>query len=273
LSEGSVSDNENTSDVIGYVFLVEDVTEAKVMERSRDEFFSIASHELRTPLTAIRGNSEMVLDMYADKVKDPDLKEMLVDIHSASIRLIDIVNDFLEVSRIEQGKVELRFENFNIQEVIHKVVKDMRNMVQQHNITLVYSTPHTHLPMVRADKNRIEQVLINLIGNAIKFTQHGGITISAEAIESFIKVTVIDTGIGISPENQSRLFRKFQQAGESMIARDVTQGTGLGLYISQLLMSNMGGTIGLEKSTLGQGSVFAFTIPIMIQSLGVNDIS
>jgi signal transduction histidine kinase len=264
LSEGSVSDEKNVSDVIGYVFLVEDITEAKVMERSRDEFFSIASHELRTPLTAIRGNSEMVLDMYADKVKDPDLKEMLVDIHSASIRLIDIVNDFLEVSRIEQGKIQLKFENFNVKEIVNKVVKDMKNMAQIRNITLVYSNQNASLPMARADKGRVEQVLINLVGNSLKFTEHGGITISTEVMGNFLKISVKDTGIGISPENQTRLFRKFQQAGEDMIARDVTQGTGLGLYISQLLVSGMSGTIGVEKSAMGEGSTFAFTLPLVV---------
>ncbi|MFA6095616.1 MAG: ATP-binding protein [Candidatus Paceibacterota bacterium] len=260
----SSSGAEAVSDSIGYVFLVEDVTEAKALERSRDEFFSIASHELRTPLTAIRGNSEMVLDMYAEKIKDPDLKEMLVDIHSASIRLIDIVNDFLEVSRIEQGKIELKFENLDVQDIVKKVVKDMRNMAQHRDITLVCPTENAVLPKVRADRNRIEQVLINLVGNALKFTTHGGITVTAEPIDNFIKVSVADTGIGISEENQALLFRKFQQAGESTLARDVTQGTGLGLYISQLLMSSMGGTIGLEKSSLGHGSTFAFTIPVMV---------
>lgn len=257
-------DVKGVEDTIGYVFLVEDVTEAKVMERSRDEFFSIASHELRTPLTAIRGNSEMVLDMYADKIKDPELKDMLSDINSASIRLIDIVNDFLEVSRIEQGKIELRLENFDIREVVNGVIKNLRSIAQNRNIALVYSNPGTSLPMVHADRGRIEQILVNLVGNALKFTQHGGVTVSAHVVDNFVKVTVVDTGIGISEENQTRLFRKFQQAGESMIARDVTQGTGLGLYISQLLISSMGGTIGVEKSALGKGSTFAFTVPIVV---------
>ena len=249
---------------IGYALIIEDITDAKVMERSRDEFFSIASHELRTPLTAIRGNSEMLLDMYMDKIQELDMKEMLTDIHSASIRLIGIVNDFLEVSRIEQGKIEFHIQKFDVREVIQKVIKDMSDMARRQNITLTFLAPKKTHSDARGDKSRVEQVLINLVGNAIKFTKKGGVSITVEGIGGFIKVSVTDTGIGISPENQTRLFRKFQQAGESMIARDVTQGTGLGLYICHLLVSSMGGTIGIEKSELGKGSTFAFTIPIAV---------
>ena len=251
-------------EVNGYVFLVEDVTEAKIMERSRDEFFAVASHELRTPLTAIRGNSEMILDMFADKVTDPEVKEMLSDINISSLRLIDIVNDFLEVSRIEQGRVIFKPENFDISELVKKVVKDLRGIGLKKNVTLDYLTEGTTLPLVHADKSKIEQVLINLVGNALKFTNKGTVAVSTEMSSNFVKVSIRDSGLGISEHNQLRLFRKFQQAGESMLARDVTQGTGLGLYISHRLMSGMGGTIALEDSVLGKGSTFVFTVPIML---------
>lgn len=248
--------------VIGYVMLVEDVTEAKIMERSRDEFFAVASHELRTPLTAIRGNADMMLEMYADKIIDKDMKEMLQDIEISSIRLINIVNDFLEVSRLEQGKFEIKKENFNVSDVIEKVVRDLKIMDEQKGLSLVYIAPPSPLPTVFADKNRTEQILINLVGNAAKFTKEGGITITASVVGSFVGIRVIDTGLGISEHNQSLLFRKFQQAGEQVLARDATQSTGLGLYISKLIISSMGGTIGIEKSELGKGSTFMFTLPI-----------
>jgi PAS domain S-box-containing protein len=255
---------ENVS-AIGYLFIVEDITEAKVMERSRDEFFAVASHELRTPLTAIRGNADMILDMYADKIVDTDMKEMLTDINSSSVRLINIVNDFLEVSRLEQGKLEVKKEVFDISDVIEKVMRDLKAIVEARGLSLVYTPPSTTLPQVRADKSRVEQVLVNLIGNAIKFTTKGSITVEVVTVPvDFVKVSVTDTGIGISEQNQNLLFRKFQQAGEQMLARDVTQGTGLGLYICSLLVSRMGGTIGLERSDLGKGSTFSFTIPIVM---------
>lgn len=261
-----ITRNENPEDsegsVIGYVVLVEDVTEAKVMERSRDEFFAVASHELRTPLTAIRGNADMMLEMYADKLVDKDMKEMLQDIDTSSIRLINIVNDFLEVSRLEQGKIEIKKENFNVSDVVEKVIRDLKTMDEQKGLSLVYIAPSSPLPTVFADKNRTEQILINLVGNAAKFTNEGGIIITASVEGSFVGIRVIDTGLGISEHNQALLFRKFQQAGEQVLARDVTQSTGLGLYISKLIISSMGGTIGIEKSELGKGSTFIFTLPI-----------
>ena len=253
---------ENESDnSLGGVLLVEDITEAKVMERSREEFFAIASHELRTPLTAIRGNTEMIMDNYSEKIKDPDVKEMLTDINEASVRLIDIVNDFLEVSRLEQGRSDLKPEVFDLNEAIETVAGDMQGVIAKKGLTMITKPYHEKPVKVFANKNKVEQVLVNLVGNALKFTQKGSITISVVKLNGFYKVSVSDTGIGVSEQNQSLLFRKFQQAGEQMLARDITQGTGLGLYISKLLISNMGGTIGLEKSELGKGSVFSFTVP------------
>lgn len=261
-----ITKNEGAKDsdgeVIGYVVLVEDVTEAKIMERSRDEFFAVASHELRTPLTAIRGNADMILSMFADKIVDNDMKEMLMDIDTSSIRLITIVNDFLEVSRLEQGRIEIKKEDFNLSDVIVKVVYDLTTMVGQKSLSIAYVAPPSPLPAVFADKNRTEQVLLNLVGNAIKFTKEGGITITTAVVGGFVCIRVTDTGTGISEHNQALLFRKFQQAGEQMLARDITQSTGLGLYISKLIISSMGGTIGLEKSEPGKGSTFAFTLPI-----------
>lgn len=253
---------DSNGEVIGYVVLVEDVTEAKIMERSRDEFFAVASHELRTPLTAIRGNADMMLEMYADKIIDNDMKEMLQDIDLSSARLIGIVNDFLEVSRLEQGRFEIKKERFDVSEIIEKVLRDLATTVEQKGLTAAYAAPASPLPAVYADKNRTEQILVNLVGNAIKFTTNGSITITASITDGFIGIRVIDTGGGISEHNQALLFRKFQPAGEEMLARDVTQSTGLGLYISKLIISSMGGTIGLEKSEPGKGSAFIFTLPI-----------
>lgn len=259
---GDGADSEGKA--IGYVVLVEDVTEAKIMERSRDEFFAVASHELRTPLTAIRGNADMILSMFADKIVDNDMKEMLQDIDVSSVRLIAIVNDFLEVSRLEQGRFEIKKENFNVSDVIEKVLFDLTTMVKQKGLSIAYTAPASPLPAVYADKSRTEQILINLVGNATKFTKEGGITITTSTVDGFIGIRVTDTGAGISEQNQSLLFRKFQPAGEQMLARDVTQSTGLGLYISKLIISSMGGTIGLEKSEPGKGSTFVFTLPIAV---------
>jgi PAS domain S-box-containing protein len=248
-------------EVIGYIFLIEDITEEKVMERSRDEFFAVASHELRTPLTAIRGNTEMMLDMYADKIADKDVKEMVKDINEASIRLIGIVNDFLDASRLEQGKITLNNTEFDLVELINNVVRVINNEAEAKSLYLKFTNEGQKPLTVFADLDKVKQILFNLIGNAIKFTVNGGITISVGVLENFVKISITDTGSGISAENEKLLFRKFQPAGEQILTRDVSKSTGLGLYISRLIISKMGGTIGLEKSVVGQGSTFVFTLP------------
>lgn len=255
--------SKELKDVSEYVVLIEDETEAKVLERSRDEFFAVASHELRTPLTAIRGNAEMIQEMYADTITDKDFKEMIHDVHEASVRLITIVNDFLDVSRLEQGKITLKKEQFVLSALIEKVLKNLNKTASIKGVTLTFHPPTSPMPPAFADTARVEQVLFNIVGNAIKFTDHGDVEVGA-SLENpgFLKISVRDRGIGISSHNQALLFRKFQQAGEQMLARDVTQGTGLGLYISRLLIESMGGVIGLEKSDLGEGSTFYFTIPV-----------
>ena len=134
-------------------------------------------------------------------------------------------------------------------------------MAESKNIKLVYDDKN-FLPNIVADKSVVEQIVINLIGNAMKFTTEGSITITGQVEQDFVKVFVSDTGIGISEKDQPLLFKKFQQTDENFISRGIMQGSGLGLYISQLLISNMGGVVKLEKSEVGKGSVFSFTIPI-----------
>lgn len=245
---------------IGGVLLLEDITEAKVLERSRDEFFAVASHELRTPLTAIRGNSEMILEDYKDKIKDRDVISMLSDIDEASVRLIGIVNDFLEVSRLEQGNILLKNTKFDIDLTVEKVINSLKNEANKKKLKLEMIRSENPLPQAFADQTKVEQIIFNLIGNSIKFTDEGSVTVSFDVIDNFIKIRITDTGKGILAKNENLLFRKFQPAGDDMLARDVTKSTGLGLYISKIITEKMGGTIGLEKSTQGVGSVFFFTI-------------
>jgi signal transduction histidine kinase/methyl-accepting chemotaxis protein len=254
---------DRKEECVGVVILLEDVTEAKILERSRDEFFSIASHELRTPLTAIRGNTDLILEYYADKLTDPDLKEMVGDIHESSVRLIDIVNDFLNVSRLEQGRLEFKPVVFDIVDLADKAIREYQVTGSRRKLYINIEKPQAILPQVYADPDKTRQVLINLVGNGIKFTEEGGITINFEMENEYrVKVLVTDTGRGISKQNQNLLFHKFQQAGSSLYTRDTTKGTGLGLYISKLLIEGMGGTISLVKSEDAKGSTFAFTLPV-----------
>lgn len=246
---------------LGVVILVEDITEQKVLERSKDEFLSIASHELRTPLTAIRGNASLIKQYYGDRLPDKDTVEMIDDIHESAIRLIDIVNDFLDASSLEQGKMKMNPESFLLEEVVQGAIRELHTLAGSKGLTLVCDPSVATAPNVTADKQRIKQVIYNLIGNAVKFTETGSITITTRSDEHFVYVNVTDTGKGMSAENQRLLFRKFQQAGGSILSRDDTKGTGLGLYISKLIIEQSGGTIGLESSELGRGSSFAFSLP------------
>jgi signal transduction histidine kinase len=256
---------QEKAELIGVVILVEDITEAKILERSRDEFFSIASHELRTPLTAIRGNTSLIKDYYFDKLTDNDLKEMLSDIHESSIRLISIVNDFLDMGRLEQGRMKFNLTNFDIAKVVDSSLKDLASIIEQKQDKVISEIGENSTPLVYADPDKIKEIMINLVGNALKFTEHGSIIVKAEKSpedEHKLKISVTDTGQGISKENQTLLFHKFQQAESNIMTRDGTKGTGLGLYISRLMIESMNGRIFLDKSEEKVGSTFAFTIPI-----------
>ncbi|HSA84441.1 MAG TPA: PAS domain-containing sensor histidine kinase [Patescibacteria group bacterium] len=250
-----------TIGVIGAVVLTEDITEAKIMERSKDEFFSIASHELRTPLTAIRGNTSMIQQFFGDKITDPELLAMIKDINESTVRLIAIVNDFLDTSRLEMGKMLFTKEVFDIVKLVNDTIKEFATESSQKNLYLRIVNPPSSAIYVLADPNKTKQVLINLISNAIKFTEKGGISLAITAQDATIKITITDTGRGISPESQTLLFRKFQQAQDSILTRDTTKGTGLGLYISKLIMVGMNGKITIDSSEVGKGTTFSITLP------------
>jgi PAS domain S-box-containing protein len=251
------------NEAIGTVILVEDITETKVLERSRDEFFSIASHELRTPLTSIKGNSSLIQEYYADKFKDDkQLTEMIDDIHESSVRLIGIVNDFLDLSRLEQKRVEFKKEVFDIVPLIERIVYELATTAKERKISVKFDQPSGVHPNILADSARTKQIIYNLLGNAIKFTDAGGVTVNIDIKNKFLNIRVTDTGKGIPIKSQSLLFRKFQQTENNILTRDNTQGTGLGLYISKLMATGMGGDVVLESSMENKGSTFLVTLPL-----------
>lgn len=260
-----VSPMKDAGAITGLAIVMQDVTEEQLLSRTRDEFFSIASHELRTPLTTIRGNSSMMLDYYPEAFKEPELRQMLQDIHDSSKRLITIVNDFLDVSHLEQGRVKYRLEPLVLKSVLESVCNEIKDSAEKSHNKIVFDKSleeGSKLPDVLADKDRLTQIAYNLIGNAIKFTQNGTITLSASLHEGdTLRIDVTDTGKGIEPKMHPLLFRKFQQAGKSLLARE-GEGTGLGLYVSRLMAEGMGGSLDLSQSAPGKGSTFSFTVPV-----------
>ena len=238
------------------------VEEMKKLDKMKDEFLDIASHELRTPLTAIRGNSSLILEYFSDRLQDEQMKEVIGDIHKGSVRLTEIVNDFLDVSRLEGGRMKFEKQKLDLQKLVSEVVEEFSKIASQKNLVLQFEEVPGRVPSALGDETRTKQVLTNLIGNSIKYTHKGKIVVKAEKKDDCVKIQVSDTGVGISEEKQGLLFHKFQQAGEDVLTRDVTRGSGLGLYISKMLVEGMGGKIYLEKSSLGKGSTFAFELPI-----------
>lgn len=251
-----------TREYIGTAMVIQDITEAKIIDRSKNEFFSIASHELRTPLTAIRGNTSMILDYFQDSIKDPTLKDMLSDIHDSSIRLIGIVEDFLNISRLEQGRMQFKITNFDLIPMLKDTIVELTETAAAKGLALKLDSEIPSTLQINADTNKTKEVVLNLIGNAVKYTDTGSITLSLSQDSQMAKILVSDTGRGIAPANQRLLFRKFQQAGDSLYTRDTTKGTGLGLYISRLMAEGMRGEIGLDWSDVGRGSRFYFTVPL-----------
>jgi signal transduction histidine kinase len=247
---------------IGTVLFLQDTTDERAMERSRDEFFSIASHELRTPLTAVRGNAQMMLRYYAQNFQDPKLHEMVEDVHDASVRLIEIVNDFLDMSRLEQGKISFKASNFDPVSLCKSILRTYEVTGSRRKLKLELDSVTHNLPLVHADPDRTRQIIINLVGNAIKFTDKGGVTIHLTTDKQVVKIAVSDTGKGMPLASHHLLFRKFQQASNNALTRDSTRGTGLGLYISQLMATGMHGKLYLESSEVGHGSTFTLELPV-----------
>ncbi|TSC51962.1 MAG: Multi-sensor hybrid histidine kinase [Parcubacteria group bacterium LiPW_41] len=260
----SKEEKQKTEEImIGYVLIIEDVTKIETLSRTRDEFFAIASHELRTPLTAIKGNAELLGKFFEKEVKNEEVSEMVSDIQKESVRLISITNEFLDVSKIEQHQTNLQRIPINLNSITKTVIEELQVIAAQKRISIIFDE-NKNLVAAIGDRDRIHQILTNLIANAINHTVRGKIMVSISAENNYIKTSITDTGIGISDENKKYLFEKFQQAQTNIFTRGEEKGTGLGLYISKLLIEDMGGKIWLEKSEENIGSTFSFTLPAVV---------
>lgn len=245
-------------DARGAVAIVRDTTKEREIERMQMEFVSIASHELLTPITQVQGHLSMIVDENIGKIDDT-ASQLVGNAYKGIKRISRLVKDLLNISRIERGAMKVIPINFNIEGFIDNLVKDFKDEVESNGLTITFAKPKKTIPAVFADADRLNEVLTNLVGNAIKFTKKGGITIGAlERKDEFLVVFVKDTGIGIPKEDINKLFNKFYQVDSS--ATREAQGTGLGLYISKIIVEMMGGKIWVE-SKLKQGSTFFFSVP------------
>ena len=228
--------------------------------KHKSQFLANMSHELRTPLNAILGYTELILDnVYGDTPQK--MRETLDRIGRNGRHLLGLINDVLDLSKIEAGQLALAISDYSLRQVVHDVYGAVESLASNKHIGLKVDMPK-ELPAGRGDERRLTQVLLNLVGNAIKFTDQGEVVISAGAENGSFKVAVRDTGPGISPMDQQKIFEEFQQADNS--TTKAKGGTGLGLAIARRIMEMHGGRLWVE-SEIGAGSTFTFTLPVKVE--------
>jgi two-component system cell cycle sensor histidine kinase PleC len=239
---------------------------AEGANQAKSEFLANMSHELRTPLNAINGFSEIMLAEMFGPLGDGRYKVYAQDILNSGQHLLALINDILDMSKIEAGKMALSFEQVTVEDLAEEAGRLVRNRAEAAGLTLTLELPP--LPEIEADYRAVKQILLNLLSNAVKFTPRGGrVWISAERVEGdIVRIAVHDTGIGIAAEDLARLARPFEQI-ESQQAK-TQQGTGLGLALSKALVEMHGGSLALESAP-GQGTVASFSLPVRQGGLAV----
>ena len=225
--------------------------------RAKSEFLANMSHELRTPLNAILGFTEIMLDELYGEVPG-SLREPLVDIQTNGRHLLRLINDVLDLSKIEAGRLELGVSEYSVQEIVDVVHASLKSLAFEKGLTFGARVP-PEIPPARGDGRRLTQCLLNLAGNALKFTRQGRVEIDVRLDDGWLTYRVTDTGIGIPKEEVENIFAEFRQV-DTTITREYG-GTGLGLSITKRLVEMHGGRIGVE-SELGKGSTFFFTVPL-----------
>jgi len=244
--------------ILGKITVFHDVTHFKEVDRLKSEFVSQVSHELRTPLTSIKGYIDNLRDGITGELNEKQT-EYLTRMEKNAERLIRLISDLLDISRIESGKMNLHVVPFQFYELIGGVVNSLRPLFTQKRLEMLLN-PFEGDGCLHGDRDRLEQALTNLIDNAIRYTPNGGrITISLEQNHQFLKTTIKDTGVGISPEDQSRIFDRFYTLDQCTLSGP--KGTGLGLFITKNIIEMHGGEIRVS-SEVGKGSEFSFTLHV-----------
>jgi signal transduction histidine kinase len=234
-----------------------------VASQHKSQFLANMSHELRTPLNAILGYTELILDdIYGTAA--PKMREVLERVQRNGKHLLGLINDVLDLSKIEAGQLTLQFADFSLKDMLQGVYVAVEPLATNKKLALKLDVPQG-LPPGKGDERRLSQVVLNLVGNAIKFTDEGEIRISGSARNGSFTVAVKDTGPGIAADQQQKIFEEFQQADNS--STRAKGGTGLGLAISRRIVELHGGRIWVESEP-GKGSTFAFTLPVSVGRQG-----
>jgi PAS domain S-box-containing protein len=230
---------------------------AEESDRLKSAFLAAMSHELRTPLNSIIGFTGIILQQLVGPVNDEQFKQLTM-VQDSAHHLLSLINDVLDLSKIEAGQLTVAVEAFDLRDAIHRAAARVSPLAQQKQLPIdVQIAPA--IGIVTSDRRRVEQILLNLLNNAIKFTPTGQVTLNCTADPYWITIRIQDTGIGIAPEHMDKLFRAFQQIETGLSRR--FEGTGLGLSICKKLVELLGGRIQANSAGLGQGATFTFTLP------------
>lgn len=250
--------SDESKAVYGYLKIFYDLTREKAIDKMKSEFISIAAHQLRTPLSAIKWVIKMILDGDAGKLNE-EQTELLSKGYSSNERIIGLVNDLLNVSRIEEGRFGYIFKKDDFEEIIKIVLENVENIVKVNNLKLTVNKPDK-FPKIYMDKERVGIVLQNLVDNAIKYTPaFGKIDINFSLEKRFLKGSVKDNGVGIPEQEKAKLFTKFFRA--SNVMRMQTEGSGLGLFIVKNIIEKHGGQVEVNSQE-GKGTEISFTLPL-----------
>jgi len=229
------------------------------LDKTKDEFLSVASHELRTPMTIIKGYLWLLQNEKDGKLNKKQKSTVNIAMENAD-RMTNLVNDMLNISRMERGKIEFKIEKINICEEISDIVKNLQIKSQQQGINLKIISRKENF-FAYSDKNKLNEMITNIVGNALKFTKIGDIKVEITKEPKFIKISITDTGVGVSLEDQQKLFIKFERLDSSYQTVAESGGTGLGLFITKQYAQQMGGDVGMYSEGVGKGSTFWFTVP------------
>jgi signal transduction histidine kinase len=232
--------------------------ELELTSKYKSQFLANMSHELRTPLNAVLGYTRMLLMNVYGQVPQP-IRDVLDRVDKSGRHLLGLINDILDLSKIEAGQLPLSFNPYSMKEVIQNVLTAMQPLAAEKKLALKVSLP-SEVPASQGDERRITQVLVNLVGNAIKFTDVGEIRVQVTASDGALVVAVSDTGPGIPEEDRQKIFEEFRQGESSSTGKK--GGTGLGLAIAKRIIELHGGRIWVESSMGQNGSTFCFTLPV-----------